>query len=415
MRQKESSGKMERSDVIILGGGLVGLSLALALDRHGLAATVVDPADPQTQIAPAYDGRATAVSSSSWHMLEALGVAARLDGETCPIRAIRVSDGLAPGGILFDPGAGEDPLGTMIENRLLRRALRDAAGEAERIDLRMKTRAADVVRDEAGVRVTLDDGRVLAAPLLIGAEGRNSPSREAAGIPLARWSYDHVAIVATIAHAQPHGDTAYEIFYPDGPFAILPMRAGEDGRPRSAIVWSVKRRDAEAMLALPEPALVHEIEKRMGGFLGAVALAGPRWHYPLGFHHAARITDTRFALVGDAAHGIHPIAGQGLNLGFRDAAALAQVLVEGARLGLDPGDAQLLDRYERWRSLDTFMVAMATDSLTRLYGVPGKAASAVRRFGMGMVQRIGPLKNRLMAEARGETGELPLLLRGLTI
>ena len=151
----------------------------------------------------------------------------------------------------------------------------------------------------------------------------------------------------------------------------------------------------------------------MGGFLGPVTLAGPRWNYPLGFHHAARITGQRLALAGDAAHGIHPIAGQGLNLGFRDAAALAEVLVEGARLGLDLGDAQLLDRYERWRSLDTFMVAMATDSLTRLYGVPGRAASALRRFGMGAVQRIGPLKARLMAEARGETGELPLLLRGL--
>jgi len=153
----------------------------------------------------------------------------------------------------------------------------------------------------------------------------------------------------------------------------------------------------------------------MGGFLGAVALAGPRWNYPLGFHHAARITARRLALIGDAAHGIHPIAGQGLNLGFRDAAALAEVLVEGARLGLDLGDPQLLERYERWRSLDTFLVAMATDTLTRIYGVPGRAAAAVRRLGMGMVERIGPLKERLMAEARGESGELPLLLRGLPI
>jgi 2-octaprenyl-6-methoxyphenol hydroxylase len=153
----------------------------------------------------------------------------------------------------------------------------------------------------------------------------------------------------------------------------------------------------------------------MGGFLGAVTLAGPRWTYPLGFHHAAVMTSQRLALAGDAAHGIHPIAGQGLNLGLRDAAALAQVLVEGARLGLDLGDAQLLARYERWRSLDTFMVAAATDGLTRLYGIPGRAASAVRRFGMGLVQKIGPLKDQFMAEARGESGELPLLLRGLSI
>ena len=406
---------MERADVIILGGGLVGLSLALALDRHGLASIVVDPADPETQIAPAYDGRATAVSSSSWRMLEAIGVAERLEGRTCPIRAIRVSDGLEPGGILFDAEDPEDPLGTMVENRLLRAALRDAAKEADHIALLMPARPGETVRDAAGARVALEDGRLLAAPLLVAAEGRHSPMREQADIPLARWAYDHVAIVATIVHERPHGETAYEIFYPDGPFAILPMLAGDDGKPRSAIVWSVKARDAEPMLGLPDRALAHEIEKRMGGFLGAVGLAGPRWSYPLGFHHAARITDLRLALVGDAAHGIHPIAGQGLNLGFRDAAALAEVLVEGARLGLEPGDAQLLGRYERWRSLDTFMVAMATDSLTRLYGVPGRAASAIRRFGMGLVQRAGPVKHRLMAEARGESGELPLLLRGLPI
>jgi 2-octaprenyl-6-methoxyphenol hydroxylase len=406
---------MERADVIILGGGLVGLSLALALDRHGLRSIVVDPAEPEAQVAPAYDGRATAVSSSSWKMLETIGIAERLEGATCPIRAIRVSDGLRPGGILFDADEQDDPLGTMVENRLLRAALQGAAREAERIALLMPARPGETVRDAAGVRVALEDGRLLAAPLLIAAEGRGSPTREAADIPLARWTYDHVAIVATIEHERPHGETAYEIFYPDGPFAILPMLAGDDGRNRSAIVWSVGKRDAAPMLGLPEHALAHEIGKRMGGFLGAVTLAGPRWSYPLGFHHAARITGERLALVGDAAHGIHPIAGQGLNLGFRDAAALAEVLVEGARLGLDPGDAQLLGRYERWRSLDTFMVAMATDSLTRLYGVPGRAASAIRRFGMGLVQRAGPVKARLMAEARGETGELPLLLRGLTI
>ncbi|MGZ8312574.1 MAG: FAD-dependent monooxygenase, partial [Allosphingosinicella sp.] len=244
---------------------------------------------------------------------------------------------------------------------------------------------------------------------------RNSPIRESAGIPIARWSYDHVAIVATVSHERSHENVAYEIFYPDGPFAILPMLAGDDGRPRSAIVWSVKADDAPAMLDLPERALAHEIERRMGGFLGPVALAGPRWSYRLGFHHAAQITDRRLALIGDAAHGIHPIAGQGLNLGFRDVAALAEVVVEGARLGLDPGDAQLLARYQNWRSLDTMMVAFATDSLTRLYSVPGRAASAIRRFGMGAVQKIGPLKERLMAEARGESGDLPLLLRGLPI
>ncbi|HEY0626116.1 MAG TPA: FAD-dependent monooxygenase [Allosphingosinicella sp.] len=406
---------MERADVIILGGGLVGLTLAVALDRHGLSSIVVDPADPEKQLAPAYDGRATAVASASYRMLEAIGVAERLEGEGCPIRAIRVSDGLEPGGLLFEPPLDDDPLGMMFENRRLRGALRGCAMAAENVTLLMPGRAAEVVRDGTGVRVALEDSRVVTAPLLIGAEGRNSPTRQAAQIPLARWSYDHVAIVATVTHELSHENVAYEIFYPAGPFAILPMLPGEDGLFRSAIVWSVHKDDAPAIIDLPERAIAEEIEKRMGGFLGQVGTAGPRWSYPLGFHHAATITAERLALAGDAAHGIHPIAGQGLNLGFRDAAALAQVLVEGARLGMDLGDAQLLTRYERWRSLDTFMVASATDGLTRLYGIPGRTASAIRRFGMGAVQRIGPLKDRLMAEARGETGDLPLLLRGLTI
>ena len=402
---------MERADVLILGGGLVGLTLAIALGKHGVATIVVDPADPERTLTPQYDGRATAVASASWRMLEAIGVGARLEGQGCPIEAIRVSDGLGPGGLVFDPPAGDDPLGIMFENRLLRAALRDTAMAAPNVSLVMPARPAEVVRDANGVRVALEDSRLLTAALLVGAEGRSSPTREAAGIPIARWSYDHVAIVATIEHERHHETVAYEIFYPSGPFAILPMLPGT----RSAIVWSVAAGDAAATIDLPERAMAAEIEKRMGGFLGAVRMAGPRASYPLGFHHAATITGQRLALVGDATHGIHPIAGQGLNLGFRDAAALTQVLVEGARLGLDPGDAQLLARYERWRSLDTLMVAAATDGLTRLYGIPGRTASAVRRFGMSAVQRIRPLKDQLMAEARGESGDLPLLLRGLAI
>ena len=406
---------MERADVIILGGGLVGLTLAIALDKHGLTSLVVDPADPETQLTPQYDGRATAVASSSWRLLEAIGVADMLEGQGCPIESIRVSDGLERGGIAFDPAAGDDPLGIMFENRLLRAALRDCAMAADKVTMVMPARAGEVVRDGQSVRVALEDGRLLTAPLLIGAEGRASPTREAARIPIARWQYDHVAIVITVAHERWHENTAYEIFYPTGPFAILPMLQGEDGRWRSAIVWSVPAADADAILDLPDRAIAAEIDKRMGGFLGEIRMAGPRASYRLGFHHAATITAERLALVGDAAHGIHPIAGQGLNLGFRDAAALAQVLVEGARLGLDLGDAQILGRYQRWRSLDTFMVAAATDSLTRLYSVSGRTASAVRRFGMGAVERLGPLKDWFMAEARGESGDLPLLLRGLPV
>lgn len=402
---------MERADVIILGGGLVGLTLAIALDRHGLSTVVVDPVDPQSTITPQYDGRATAVSSSSWRMLEAIGVGERLEGQGCAISAIRVSDGLEAGGLQFDPPQGDDPLGIMFENRLLRAAMRDTARDSSNIQLLMPAKAAEVIRDASGVRVALEDGRLIAAPLVIGAEGRNSPAREAANIPVARWSYDHAAIVITIDHERHHENVAYEIFYSAGPFAILPMLPGT----RSAVVWSLAAKQSAAMAALPDRAMAHEIQKRMGGFLGSITLSGPRSVYPIGFHHAATLVAERLALVGDAGHGIHPIAGQGLNLGFRDAAALAQVLVEGSRLGLDLGDAQLLSRYDRWRSLDTFMVAAATDGLTRLFGVPGRTASAIRRFGLGAVQRIGPLKNRLMAEARGETGDLPLLLRGLMI
>lgn len=412
---------MDRADVLILGGGLVGLSLAAALGRHQITSIIVDPAEPASQIAPAFDGRATAVSSASWRMLQAIGVGERIAATGCPIRSIRVSDGLEPGSLTFDSGgdaggdAGDDPLGIMFENRLLRQALQQAAADDPSVAVLAPASAADVQRDEAGVRATLADGREVSASLLVGAEGRGSPTREAARIAVARWRYDHAAIVTTITHEHPHDNVAYEIFYPAGPFAILPMQDDEAGRHRSAIVWSVAAGDGPAYLDLPERAFAAEASKRMGGFLGEVALAGQRWTYKLGFHHAARITDRRLALIGDAAHGIHPIAGQGLNLGFRDAAALAQVLVEGVRLGLDPGDAQLLDRYQRWRSLDTFSVALATDSLTRIYGVPGRTASAVRRFGMTLIDRAAPIKDRLMAEARGESGTMPLLLRGLPI
>jgi 2-octaprenyl-6-methoxyphenol hydroxylase len=411
---------MTRSDVIILGGGLIGLALAAALDASGLKSIVIDPVDPESWKNAKFDGRTSAVSSSSRRMLDTIGVGGHFPESGCPIRAIRVADGLAPGGIAFEPPQGDDePLGWMHENRHLRAALKARAEAGANIDLRWKSRAAEIERDEYGVMVRLEDGSELQAPLVAVAEGRNSPSREAAGIRIARWQYDHAAIVSTLRHERPHEHVAWEIFYPAGPFALLPMTDDDakenGGGHRSAIVWSVPKDDAAGFLALSDTDFAAEAEAAMGGFLGKVELLAPRSTYPLGFHHAARITDRRLALVGDSAHAIHPIAGQGLNLGFRDAAALAQVLVEGARLGLDLGDRQLLDRYQGWRSLDTWMVAIATDGLTRLYGIPGKLPSAVRRFGMALTSRIGPLKDRLMAEARGTSGDLPLLLRGLPI
>ena len=406
---------MTRSDVIILGGGLIGLTLAAALESSGLACTLVDPVDPDSWQDAGFDGRTSAVSSSSRRMLDTIGVAAHFPAAGCPIRTIRVADGLKAGSLAFEAPEGDnEPLGWMHENRHLRAALRARAEAGGRITLRWKSRAAHVERSEHGVMVRLEDGAVLQAPLLAVAEGRNSPTREAAGIRIARWRYEHSAIVSVLRHERPHDHVAWEIFYPAGPFALLPM-TDDGGGHRSAIVWSVRHADAAGLLALTDEAFAAEAQAAMGGFLGQVALLAPRSTYPLGFHHAGRITDRRLALVGDSAHAIHPIAGQGLNLGFRDVAALAQVLVEGARLGLDLGDRQLLDRYQRWRSLDTLMVAMATDGLTRLYGIPGTLPSAVRRFGMALTQRIGPLKDRLAAEARGTSGDLPLLLRGLPI
>ena len=402
------------TDVIILGGGLVGATQALALAAHGLTSIVVDPADPAVTLAPGFDGRASAVASASGRMLDAIGVGARLAGLGCPIRQIRVSDGLQPGALDFVPDAGDGALGVMYENKLLRRALFDAASEAPQVDLRMRTGATSVVRDAAGVTATLSDGAVVRAPLLIAAEGRNSPTRVAAGISVAQWRYDHAAIIGAFHHERAHEGIAFEIFYPAGPFALLPLPDDAIGH-RSAIVWTVTARDAPGMLKLGDRGFLAEAEKRMGGFLGALSAASPRASYPLGFHHAARITAERLALVGDAGHGIHPIAGQGLNLGFRDVATLAEVLVDGKRLGLDLGDAALLARYQRWRGLDTFMTAAATDSLARLFGIPGKAASAVRRLGISAVNAVPPLKDRFMAEARGESGDLPKLLQGLPV
>jgi len=402
------------TDVIILGGGLVGATLAVALDAHHLSSVVVDPADPAVTLAPGFDGRASAVASASGRLLDAIGVGARLQGQGCAIGQIRVSDGLEPGALDFIPDANDGALGVMYENKLLRRALFDAASEANGVDLRMNTRAIHVERGDAGVVATLSTGETVRAPLLIAAEGRNSPTRAAAGITVASWRYDHQAIIGAFHHERSHEDVAFEIFYPSGPFALLPLPDDEIGH-RSAIVWSVKAKDGPAMLKLGDRAFLAEAEKRMGGFLGALSHASPRASYPLGFHHAARVTAERLVLVGDAAHGIHPIAGQGLNLGFRDVATLAQVLVEGKRLGMDLGDAQLLARYQRWRGLDTFAVAAATDGLTRLFGVPGRTASAVRRFGISAVNAIPPLKARFMAEARGEAGDLPKLLQGLRV
>ena len=404
-----------KADVIIIGGGLIGLTQALALAAHGITSHVIDRADPATMMAAGFDGRTSAISSSSMKMLEALGLGDALTGKGCPIEKIWVSDGLKPGALDFVPGADDGYLGQMFENRLLRRTLYESAKAHDAIQLRMPVLIDSKHRDAAGASVTLEGGEVLTADLMIVAEGRQSQSRDEAGIKIAHWQYKHSAMVGAIYHEKPHNNVAYEIFYPSGPFAMLPMLDSNDGRHRSAIVWSVDEADAPGYMKLSPRGYSAELEKAMGGILGAVELAAPLSTYKLGFHHAGAITSERLVLIGDSAHGIHPIAGQGLNLGLRDVASLTEVLVDGMRLGLDLGDTQLLDRYARWRGIDTLMVAMSTDTLNRLFSIPGKTASAVRRFGMGMVQRTAPAKAFFMAEARGESGDLPKLLKGVVV
>ena len=402
---------MERSDVIILGGGLVGLTLAIALDAHGISAVVIDPADPADIHVPSFDGRASAVASAPWRMLSAIGVGALLEGQGCPIERIETRDGLSPEALVFDAIPEDGPLGYMFENRALRIALNERARAARHITLLAPAMPADVVRSAEGVRVTLADGRTYEAGLLVGAEGRKSPTREAAGFRVAKWNYDHVAQIATIRHSRPHNNVAHEIFYAKGPFALLPMLPGD----RCCVVWSVSRADAPAIRDLPDRAFLAEIHKRSGGILGEFELASPRSAYPLDFHHSAKLTAERLVLIGDAAHGIHPIAGQGVNLGYRDVASLVEVLAEAVRIGLDPGDAQVLARYERWRALDNLSVAASTDGLTRLFGIPGRPARAIRRFGLAAVERIPPLKHFFITEARGGVGRLPRLLQGALV
>lgn len=406
----------DKRELLILGGGLVGMTLALAAARKGFASHVVDRADPAELTAPGFDGRASAISTASWNLFTHIGLADRLDPLGCPIASIAVTDAMRPGRIDFAPAQDEggtaDSLGRMFANRTLRQALFEAARDEPLIAWHQRAEVVARERGQHGVAATLADGTRLEAALMVAAEGRGSPTREEAGIAVARWDYRHRAVTAGLIHSRPHDNVAWEIFYPAGPFALLPLRDDDQGRHRSALVWTVAERDAEGMLALSDRAFAAEAEKRMNGLLGTVTIDGPRGSWPLGFHHTATITAERLALVGDAGHGIHPIAGQGFNLGLRDVGALVEVLVDGRRIGLDPGDAQLLARYERWRGLDTFTVALATDALTRLFGIPGRLPGAARRIGMAAVQRTPALKRWFMDEARGVSGDLPDLLRG---
>ncbi|AWW75368.1 ubiquinone biosynthesis protein UbiH [Erythrobacter sp. KY5] len=403
--------EFDTADLLILGGGLVGMTLALAAAKQGMTSHVIDRADPAELTAEGFDDRATAISTASWHLFRNIGIADGLEPFACDIASIAVTDQNRPGRLDFTPEPHEGTLGRMFPNRRLRLALFEAAADEPNINWVSKAEIVERQRSEFGVAAVLADGRKLKGRLMVAAEGRGSPTRDEAGITIAKWDYHHRAIIAGLTHSKPHDNVAWEIFYPAGPFALLPMNDDADGTHRSSLVWTVSEEDGKAVTKLGDRAFMAEVQKRMGDILGEVTSIGARSSWPLGFHHTAKITDERLALIGDAAHGIHPIAGQGLNLGLRDVGALVEVLAEGARIGLDPGDAQLLKRYETWRGLDSFMVALATDGLTRLFGVPGKTASAVRRIGMAAVQRTPVLKTFFMDEARGVSGDLPELLK----
>ncbi len=417
--RKSPSPASRQHDVLIVGGGLVGLTLAVALAAHEIDVGLVERADPDAHLVPGFDLRASAIASSAGRMLRALGLGEVLDEAGCPIRAIRVTDGLSPRLLHFDSAEAEpaDPLGIMVENRALRAALLDKLRASEHVQLYAPATIAETDRGPDGATMRLEDGRELQAAVVLACDGRPSAFRREAGIRTARWQYDGTAIVTMLAHEKPHQNVASELFYSDGPFAQLPMtdlpaKEGEPARHRSALVWTVRNRDAAGVKALSARAFAHEAEKRMGHFLGRLEVIAPIQSFPLNLQHAERYWANRLILVGDAAHGIHPIAGQGLNLGLRDIAALTEVLSQSARLGLDLGHPDVARRYERWRRSDNFTTAFATDALVRLFGIPGKTAERVRSTGLAAVNRLPILRRAFMAIARGETGDRPPLLRG---
>jgi 2-octaprenyl-6-methoxyphenol hydroxylase len=400
------------ADVIIIGGGLVGATLALALAKHDVTSIVVDAQDLDSTTLPAFDGRVTAVASASARMLRALGLGDILDTHGCPIREIRVTDAAHPQFLHFDAGEGNDPLGTMVENRWLRTGLLRAVRACPEVTLLAPVTVSGVARDDHAATLFLADGRAFKAPLVVACDGRRSATRDAAGIPLSTWQYDHAALITMVAHTVPHENIACELFYPSGPLALLPMRDTDDGRPRTAIVWTIDRTHMEAAKKLGPKQLAAEIAARIDGTMGDVEVIAPQAVWPLGYHHAARYTDTRLLLLGDAAHGIHPIAGQGLNMGFRDVAAAAEVLTNAARSGLDLGSPDVLAQISAWRRFDNSLVCAVTDGLNRLFAIPGRTPSLVRRLGLSTVERLPPLKQFFMNQARGETGKLPALLKG---
>jgi 2-octaprenyl-6-methoxyphenol hydroxylase len=404
---------MSRSniDVLIAGGGFAGLTLAIAL-RQGLGPSfAVAVADPTLGSSRGEDERASAIVAAARRLFETIGVWEAVAAEAQPILDMvvtdsRLGDAVRPTFLTFageiEPG---EPFAHMIENRLLVDAL---VVKAQQAGVTLQPSAvAKYVRDGDRMAATLADDSEFDARLLVAADGARSTVRTAAGIATHGWNYGQSAIVITVAHERDHEGRAEEHFLPAGPFAILPLK----GR-RSSIVWTETTVEAARIMALPDEAFHAELEQRFKLHLGDIKVIGARRVHPLGFFVARAFVAERIALVGDAAHVIHPIAGQGLNMGLKDVAALAEVIVDAARLGLDPGAADTLERYQRWRRFDTMAMGLATDGLNRLFSNRSDVLRAMRDVGLGLVDRLPGLKRLFIREAAGVVGEVPKLLRG---
>lgn len=407
-------------EVCVVGAGPVGGTLACRLASAGIATAVVDRAALPPMEHPAFDGRAYAIAAGSQRLLQEAGLWAALADAACPILNIRVSDGRLgrPASPLFlhfdhlDVGEAAGPFGHMVEARNLRVALNAHMHSLPALHV-FAPAAAEVERREDGATVRIAGGPDIQCRLVVAAEGRNSPLRRAAGIAVTNLPYRQTGIVCAISHAKPHNNTALEHFLPSGPFAQLPMSASADaeegGAPNvSAIVWTEQTPIAQRMLAHDDERFVREIARRLGDHLGDVHAVGRRWSYPLAAMHAHRYFDTRLVLVGDAAHTIHPIAGQGLNLGFRDAIALADVLIEASLRGADLGAPDLLRRYQHLRRPQNLLMLAATDTLDRLFSSDNPLLRLVRDVGIAAVHRTPPLKRLFMRQAMGA----PLFSRG---
>jgi 2-octaprenyl-6-methoxyphenol hydroxylase len=398
-------------DMLIGGAGFAGLALAIALREALGEGFTVAVADPALRNAKSKDPRASAIAAAARRLFEAIGVWQVVEAEAQPMLDMLVTDSklddaVRPSFLTFEgevePG---EAFAHMIENRLLVDALVDKA-KALGIDL-LPAAVTGFENVPNAVAVRLANGETVTASLLVGADGARSNIREHAGIATHGWDYGQSAIVTTVGHERPHNGRAEEHFLPAGPFAILPLTGN-----RSSIVWTEGTREAERIVALSDAEFHDELEKRFGLHLGNIEVIGPRRAFPLGLYTARSFIGERLALVGDAAHIIHPIAGQGLNMGLRDVAALAEAVADAARLGLDVGGADVLERYQRWRRFDTAMMGVATDGLNRLFSNHSDVLRLMRDIGLGMVERAPPLKRMFIREAAGFTGEVPKLLRG---